>query len=86
MYSGLKFIGDDEMDLRERNCDQNLNLDEAVRFKCSTYRYSSPYGYSIDLPHEWSDTYRATVGFKANHSFNNNNCGFIAIDHPRHEC
>ena len=49
---------------------------------CATYRYSSPYGFSIDIPAEFSNAYRASLGFKANHSFRNN-CGYVAFDHPR---
>ena len=82
LYSGMKFIGDEEMDLREESCDDNPDLTAEIRTQCATYRYSSPYGFSIDLPAEKASSYRTTLGFKANHSFRNN-CGFIAIDHPR---
>jgi SET domain-containing protein len=40
------------------------------------------YRFTIDIPQEYADSYRATLGFKANHSFRNN-CGFTAVDHPR---
>jgi len=82
LYSGYKFVGDAEIDEHEKDCENNPELDEATRLKCAVYRYSSPYGYTIDVPYELSGSYRTTVGFKANHSFRNN-CGFIAIDHPR---
>ena len=82
LYSGLKFIGDEEIDSRVKSCEDNPGLSAEVRTQCATYRYSSPYGFSIDLPHEVASSYRTTLGFKANHSFRNN-CGFIAIDHPR---
>ena len=84
LYSGMKFIGDEEMDLREESCDDNPDLTAEIRTQCATYRYSSPYGFSIDLPAEKASSYRTTLGFKANHSFRNN-CGFIAIVHPRFE-
>jgi len=82
LYSGMKYVGDEEMDLREENCDKNVNLTDEVRSRCAVYRYASAYGFYLDVPAEYSDTYRATLGFKANHSFRNN-CGFVAIDHPR---
>ena len=82
LYSGMKYIGDEEVDIRENSCEKNMDLDEAIRLKCATYRYSSPYNFSLDVPDEYSNSYHATLGFKANHSFRNN-AGFFAFDHPR---
>ncbi len=82
LYSGMKYIGDEEIDLRESNCENNINLDKISRINCATFRYSSPYGFSLDVPEPYSNSYRATSGFKSNHSFRNN-AGFVAFDHPR---
>jgi hypothetical protein len=78
----MKYIGDEEIDLRESNCENNINLDKISRINCATFRYSSPYGFSLDVPEPYSNSYRATSGFKSNHSFRNN-AGFVAFDHPR---
>jgi hypothetical protein len=82
VYSGMKYIGDHEIDIRENSCEKNPDLDEDIRLACATYRYSSPYDFSLDVPNEYASSYRASLGFKANHSFRNN-AGFYAFDHPR---
>jgi hypothetical protein len=78
LYSGMKYIGDEEIDLRQESCERNPR----TASRCATYHYSSPYGFSIDVPAELAGSYDTTLGFKANHSFRNN-CGFVAFDHPR---